>query len=483
MKLGRLAISLFIILLTAFFIFGQSESSHITIATVYSQNEKYYLKTIPYDNLSPSLLGKTYVYQTGNSQPLYELDRAFDTINGKSNELILSNDGELIFYVIDFYPDDEKDGLKSVNIYKKGKFLKGFTTSEVTGCDLKKERCQIGLNEPWDLINKEKSNWGTKNYKRVFKDGVSEEDKFLVDFAIFNVDDIVYLTDSKKQTHLFDLKEGDFIKSVSFGEIYPQIKENGKFNKVETKMVESPYNYEFPKMTTGLDASQELANYLGMKTAESHGKDYDLYRIYRFKISGMIFRDGSFTIENLEISDDLPKDKIKSFFETNKFNAGKLPSEFEKYYVEEHFFFRNKNDKLARQEKIQQDRERREIIKKRLVAEKLNDIYIPKDLGDCFIELDKMLSEVDKKEIKELLKREDTLKFHMGLGMWMRNNWGLWGGSRLQKYFTDRKIRHPDDMSSVVLFFYYDWLNGKKDTWKEWEKSPQSLDKMFSSFP
>lgn len=479
MKLRILAFSLFIILLTSFFNFGQSSSSHITIATVYSQNEKYYLKTIPYDNLSPSLLGKTYVYQTGNSQPLYELDRAFDTINGRSNELILSNNGELIFYVIDFYPDEKKDGLKSVNIYKKGKFLKGFTTSEITGCDLKKERCQIGLNEPWDLIDKEKSNVGTKNYKRVFKDGISEEDKFLVDFAIFNVDDIVYLTDSKKQTHLFDLKDGSLIKSVSFNEIYPQIKANGKFNKVETELIESPYNYEFPKMAGNLDTSQELATQLGMKTAASYGKDYDLYRIYRFKISGIIFQDGSFVIENLDISDDLPKDKIKTFFETNKFNSNKLPPDFEKYYVEEHFFFRNKNDKLARQEKRLQDQEQREIIKKRLVAEKLNDIYIPKDLGDCFAELDRMLSEIDKKEIQELSKREDTLKFHMGLGLWMRNNWGLWGGSRLQKYFTDRKIGHPDDMSSVVLFYYHDWLNGKKETWKEWEKNPKSVEILY----
>lgn len=473
MKLTSFLFLLFVILLTGFFTFGQSSSSHITIATVYSQNEKYYLKTIPYDNLSPSLLGKTYVYQTGNSLPLYELDRAFDTINGKSNKLILSNNGEVIFYVIDFYPDDEKDGLKSVNIYKKGKFLKGFTTSEITGCDLKKERCEIGLANVWDLYDEVKSKVGTINYRRVFKDGVSEQDKFLADFAIFNVDDIVYLTDSKKQTHLFDLKEGDFIKSVSFNEIYQQIKANGKFNKVKTEWLESPYNYEFPKMASGLDTAQRLASYLGMKTAESYGKDYDLYRIYRFKISGMIFRDGSFTIENLEISEDLPKDKIKSFFETNKFNSSKLPTDFEKYYVEEHFFFRNKNDKLARQEKTQQDRERREIIKKRLVAEKLNDIYIPKDLGDCFAELDRMLSEIDKKEFKSAKTKNDLLgNYHMGLGMWMRNNWGLWGGSRLQKYFTDRKIGHPDDMSSVVLFFYHDWLNGKKKLGKNGRKTP-----------
>lgn len=473
-----------LILLIAIFIgnslvIAQTISSHITIATVYSQNERYYLKTIPYDNESPSLRGKTYVYKVGNSQPLYELERAFDTINRANNELILSNDGEMIFYLIDFFPDEKKEGLKSVNIYKKGKFLKSFTTSEMTGCDLNKERCKIVFNNFDEVVDKEKSNWGKGKYKRVFKEGISEQDKFLADFALFNVDDVVYLTDSKKQTHLFDLKKGDFIKSMPFSEIYLQIKDKGKFNKVDTEMIESPYNYEFPKMSNGLDTGQGLASYLGMKTSESFGKDYDLYKIYRFKISGMIFRDGSFVIENLDISDDLPKDKIRTFFETNKFNTDKLIPEFEKYYIEEHFFFRNKNAKLARQEKIQQDREYREAIKKRLVAEKIDNVYIPKDLGDCFAELDKQLSEVNKNEMKSLFKRDDMIKYHMGLGMWMRNNWGLWGGSRLQKYFTDRKIRHPDDMSSVVLFFYHDWLNGKKETWKEWENNPKSVETLY----
>lgn len=190
---------LIITLLTSsvFFVFGQTISSHISIATVYSQNEKYYLKTIPYDNESPSLRGKTYVYQSGVEKPLYELERAFDTINENNNELILSNNGEIIFYVIDFGADEEKEGLKSVNIYKNGSFLKSFNAAEITKCDLSKERCDTIFNNFWDVIDKDKSNWGTKNYKRVFKDGVSEQDKFLADFALFSIDDTIYLTDSK----------------------------------------------------------------------------------------------------------------------------------------------------------------------------------------------------------------------------------------------------------------------------------------------
>lgn len=91
----------------------------------------------------------------------------------------------------------------------------------------------------------------------------------------------------------------------------------------------------------------------------------------------------------------------------------------------------------------------------------LNDIYIPKDLKDCFLQLDNLLSAGDKEQIKNLKDRSETIRYHFNLGLWIRNNWGLWRDSRLQKYFLDRKIFHPDDMSSLILENYYDWLNNQ----------------------
>jgi hypothetical protein len=83
-------------------------------------------------------------------------------------------------------------------------------------------------------------------------------------------------------------------------------------------------------------------------------------------------------------------------------------------------------------------------------------------------------------------KREDMIIYHLSLGMWMRNNWGLWGGSRLYKYFQGKGLRDPEDMSSIVLFYYYDWLTGKKESWREWEANPkrpfaQSTDQRFAN--
>jgi hypothetical protein len=116
-----------------------------------------------------------------------------------------------------------------------------------------------------------------------------------------------------------------------------------------------------------------------------------------------------------------------------------------------------------------QKKEREEYLAK-LDKDTLNGVYIPKDLQDCFIQLDKMLSAKSKTEIKGLKNKEETIKYHHGFGMTLRNTWGLWGGSRLQKYFLDKKVNHPDEMSSIIFQFYYDWLNNKNSEWQNWAK-------------
>ncbi len=469
----KLLLLIFLFVFFALINFAQTTSSSIEVVTVYSQNENFFLKTIPYDNESPTLRGKTIVFEKGKTTPLYEFERGFDSVDNDKNNLILSNNGEIIFFVLDFNANEEKEGLKSITIYSKGKILKSFTLSEVTGCDLKKERCDLVYNNYWEIIDKEKSNLGTRNYKQVFKDGVSEQDKFLADFAVFNFENTVYLTDSKKQTHLFDLQNGNLIKSVSFESIFDEIKSKAK----KTKTIETRYDvsnlFDFPKLKTGADVVQSLATFIGMKPFNIYSEKDEKFRQYGFEINVYLLQDGSIEIESEDIGEDLPKEKILEFFKNTKFDTKAMPKVFPKWHINEIFFLRKANVAIARKERQEQIVKERELLKQSLVAEKIGNIYIPKDLGDCFIELDKLLSEVDKNEMKSLPKRDDMIRYHMGLGMWMRNNWRLWGGSRLQKYFTDRKISHPDNMSSVILFYYHDWLTSKKETWKDWEKNPK----------
>lgn len=87
-------------------------------------------------------------------------------------------------------------------------------------------------------------------------------------------------------------------------------------------------------------------------------------------------------------------------------------------------------------------------------------IYIPKDLDDAVRELNKRI----RPEDKELIKKGeiDTGDMHFGLGMGLRNSWGLWGDSRLAAYFKEQGITHPDDMSGYVLDAFCRNLRGQK---------------------
>ncbi len=86
----------------------------------------------------------------------------------------------------------------------------------------------------------------------------------------------------------------------------------------------------------------------------------------------------------------------------------------------------------------------------------LNGFYIPKNIDECMTELDTLL----KKEEKKKFMSSIPMKYHKSLGLYLRNNWGLWQGSRLQKYFTNLGTTHPDDMSSIILNCYWRYLKG-----------------------
>lgn len=94
-------------------------------------------------------------------------------------------------------------------------------------------------------------------------------------------------------------------------------------------------------------------------------------------------------------------------------------------------------------------------------SDSIDGVFIPKDLNSCFFELDKLLSDTIKQDIKNKPTEIDLAEYHMGLGRWMRNNWGLWGGSRLQLYFINKNVTHPDNMSGIILVGYNKYLNGQ----------------------
>ena len=83
---------------------------------------------------------------------------------------------------------------------------------------------------------------------------------------------------------------------------------------------------------------------------------------------------------------------------------------------------------------------------------------IPKTLHECFIELDKMATAAEKDQLMSCRENETPFGWHMGIGMWIRNNWGLWAGGELQDHFKELGLFHADDMSGMIFHQYRHYL-------------------------
>jgi hypothetical protein len=87
--------------------------------------------------------------------------------------------------------------------------------------------------------------------------------------------------------------------------------------------------------------------------------------------------------------------------------------------------------------------------------------YKPKTLDEAVLQLEKMHHDTTKQRILAMTEAQFRGNAHFGLGLWMRNNWGLWKGTELSRYFNSIGISHPDDMSGIILTSYYRHLKGQ----------------------
>lgn len=85
---------------------------------------------------------------------------------------------------------------------------------------------------------------------------------------------------------------------------------------------------------------------------------------------------------------------------------------------------------------------------------------IPNNLDECFAALNKMLSESELDDIRTMDELQLS-SLHHGLGQWIRNNWGLWAGGTLAKYFNNLGLSHPDDMSGLIITTFWHHLKGE----------------------
>jgi hypothetical protein len=212
-----------------------------------------------------------------------------------------------------------------------------------------------------------------------------------------------------------------------------------------------------------------------LKFISINDSTFHKYKLFRIELTGYLNRQGKFEIEKFGADSIFNQNKIKEYLECTTFKTDFIPQEVDKIYLE-HFFggYRDFDDKIAEQETVKEKERRKQEFKRRLTLEKIDDIYIPKDLYECMTELDMILNFESKKQLKE---SKDSFEFNShlgGLGMWIRNNWGINGGSRLLKYFNVRGIGQKmfanDGISGIIIEEYIKWLKGDKNSWQEWER-------------
>lgn len=76
---------------------------------------------------------------------------------------------------------------------------------------------------------------------------------------------------------------------------------------------------------------------------------------------------------------------------------------------------------------------------------------VPDTLDEALTMLEQKLDAASLAEIRSSKDEQSMIRLHHGLGRGLRNEWGLWSGSPLAKFFEARGVLHPDDMSGIVL--------------------------------
>lgn len=107
------------------------------------------------------------------------------------------------------------------------------------------------------------------------------------------------------------------------------------------------------------------------------------------------------------------------------------------------------------QEDTTQQRSEAEKYAWRLRQEVLYGTYIPKDVNEVILELNKKIDAQSKSKFATVSEDAAATRLFFSLGRWMTHNWSLYEGSRLSKYMQDLGIHHPDDMVRFFIIVYH----------------------------
>jgi len=103
----------------------------------------------------------------------------------------------------------------------------------------------------------------------------------------------------------------------------------------------------------------------------------------------------------------------------------------------------------------------KEEYNERIQKDYLFGVYIPEDMGDAFLQLNKLIDKDSKEKFQSAPEDVAVRKLHFSFGRWMIYNWQFYDGPRLSHSLKQLGIHHPDDMASVLIRTYHRYLNKK----------------------
>ena len=98
----------------------------------------------------------------------------------------------------------------------------------------------------------------------------------------------------------------------------------------------------------------------------------------------------------------------------------------------------------------------------RIKKDVLHGTYIPKDVADAFIQLNKLIDAESKNKYKSMKEMDAVYKLSGGFGRWIIHNWGFYEGSRYSHHLKGMGIHHPEEMAKFTMLMYHRNLNKKK---------------------
>jgi hypothetical protein len=275
----------------------------------YSENERYYFKSIPFYNFEDTDFGKTVVYDKATNKMQYKID------NYLSRGSFINNNGQTLittrYWVWGHDYTKFKDEVV-ITIFIKGKKVREYKVD-----DLIKDRTQLTMSSSHTM-------W----FKYIF----IHNDIFYV----YTLDNQVLLINSYSGEIIAKKKPSELSSQFDFEhyEKLPKLRDTVYTN------IKYPKKYEFPKLANNKDFRQALLTGLNKKET----KDFDNSNYY-INLSAVIDKNGKCEIFSLrgsksksEEEDEIWKKKVADWVTKQKYLTNLIPKNCDKWVFEAYFY-------------------------------------------------------------------------------------------------------------------------------------------------